>query len=258
MIPAIKRGINIAKNSAAMNMAIDEVLLLSQKEEPCPMLRFYGWMPPAFSFGYFQKIREEVDVDSCRIAGIELVRRMTGGGTVVHGWDLTYSLIVPRRPGDMDVSEIYLHIAERLVAAFEKCGIPVQRHVGCPDTDTRNICLANPVRHDVILNHKKVSGVSVRRNRNGMLFQGYISLEMPPPTILAHVSKDPDVQHLICEKSTAINTDGHSMSRSTLIQAICETFQPIFTFRLAKLSTAEYEQAETLARTKYATDTWNF
>ncbi len=260
MIPTIQRWLDIEKNNAAMNMAIDEVLLLSQKEHPCSTLRFYDWATPAFSFGYFQKISEEVNVDACRVAGIQRVKRMTGGGTVVHGWDLTYALIVPRPAGkfDMDVSEAYRYIGESLVTAFERCGIPSQCHVGDSRSDARNICMTRPVRHDVMLNGKKVAGVSVRRNQNGMMFQGYISLEMPPDSILACISKAPDVQHIIREKSIAINTDGRSISRCLLIRAICETFQSRFPFCLRKLSGAEYEQAAGLAQTKYAAAAWNF
>ena len=94
----IGRLLNMAANPAAMNMAVDEAMLLSQKEQPNPTLRFYTWSSPAFSFGYFQDIASEVDVEMCRADGIELVKRMTGGGTVVHGWDLTYTLILHATP----------------------------------------------------------------------------------------------------------------------------------------------------------------
>ena len=74
--------------SAAMNMAIDEALL---EHCTCPALRFYGWRGPSLSFGYFGKFadiaRETKDRD--------LVRRWTGGGSVLHGQDLTYSLVTP-------------------------------------------------------------------------------------------------------------------------------------------------------------------
>ncbi len=59
------------------------------------MLRFYGWTHPSFSFGYFLKIAEGVNVAKCREQEIGLVRRPTGGGVVIHGWDLTYTVAVP-------------------------------------------------------------------------------------------------------------------------------------------------------------------
>ena len=72
-----------------MNMAIDEALL-----EHCDLARLCASTAgarPSLSFGYFGKF-----ADSCpRNEDRELVRRWTGGGSVPHGQDLTYSLVTP-------------------------------------------------------------------------------------------------------------------------------------------------------------------
>ena len=264
----IGRLLNMGKNSAAMNMAIDEAILAAQKKQANPTLRFYGWTQPAFSFGYFQDITAEVDVEACRADGIELVKRMTGGGTVVHGWELTYTLILPRGAGELSVSDAYQRIGQSLVKAFQQLGIPAQCYAECSDSLSAvrnrtyraeaNICLTNPAEHDVMSDNKKLAGVSVRRSRNGIMFQGYISLDIPPPSILARVSKDPEVQKILREKSTAINRDGRSITRSALLQAISETFNLGIAFHSGELSSTEHVQAKTLAETKYATSGWNF
>jgi lipoate-protein ligase A len=256
----IGRLLNIGKSSAAMNMAIDEAILLSQKERSNPTLRFYDWETPAFSFGYFQDIASEVDVEGCRADGIELVKRMTGGGIVVHGWELTYTLILPRAAAEMGISEAYRCIGQSLVKAFQKIGIPAQCYAACPDSSETapNICLTNPAEHDVMSDDKKLAGVSVRRNRDGMMFQGYISLDMPPSFILKRVSKDPEIQQSVREKSTAINVGERLITRDALIQAVCETFEIGIAFNAGELSMMERAQAETLFETKYATAAWNF
>ena len=69
-------------------MAIDEALL---EHCTCPALRFYGWRGPSLSFGYFGKFADIAREAKDR----ELVRRWTGGGSVPHGQDLTYSLVTP-------------------------------------------------------------------------------------------------------------------------------------------------------------------
>ena len=256
----IGRLLNMGANPAAMNMAVDEAILLAQKEQPNPTLRFYDWTQSAFSFGYFQNIVSEVDVAACRADGIELVKRMTGGGIVVHGWELTYTLILPRGAGEIGVANAYQRIGQSLANAFQKLDIPAQCYAECTDSPqaAQNICLTNPAEHDVMSDNKKLAGVSVRRNRNGIMFQGYISLDLPPPSILVRVSKDPEVQQMLREKSTAINTDGRSITRDALIQAISETFDLGIAFKSAKLSLAEQKQAETLVKTKYATVAWTF
>ena len=256
----IGRLLNMGKNTAAMNMAIDEAILAAQKMQPNPTLRFYGWSFPAFSFGYFQDIDSEVDVKACRAEGIELVKRMTGGGTVVHGWELTYTLVLSRGAAEIGVSETYQRIGQSLVKAFQKLGVSAQCYAACSDSSQAapNICLTNPAEHDVMSDDKKLAGVSVRRNRDGILFQGYISLGMPPASILDRVSKDPEVQQSVREKSTAINIDGSSITRDALIQAVSETFEIGIAFNLGELSPMERTQAETLVETKYATAAWNF
>ena len=326
---AIGRLLNMGANSAAMNMAIDEAILLAQQEQPNPTLRFYRWSSPAFSFGYFQDIASEVDVAACGADGIALVKRMTGGGTVVHGWELTYTLVLPRAAAEMGISEAYRYIGHSLVKAFQKLGVPAQCYAvgsdSCSAVGNRtypgegtsavrnpiypaevtsavrnrtyqtevgnrtypgegtsavrnrtyqgevisavrnrtyqaeaNICLTNPAEHDVMSDDKKLAGVSVRRNRNGMMFQGYISLDMPPPFILARVSKDAEVQQSVSEKSTAINVDGRFITRDALIQAVSETFEVGIAFNSGELSPLERAQAETLVETKYATAAWNY
>ena len=270
MPTTIGRLLNMRKNCAAMNMAIDEAILLAQKEQQLPTLRFYDWTQPAFSFGYFQDIAAEVDVAACSAEGIELVKRMTGGGTVVHGWELTWTLILPRAArlarlqnpsvgtGALSIPDAYQRIGDCLVAAMTRLGIPAQRYVNAIDANAPNICLTKPAKHDVMLNGKKVAGVSVRRNRYGMLFQGYISLTMPPDNILARISKHPEVSQWVREQSTAIHAAGYVITRDALIQAICETFQVGITFLSGELSPTERARAAGLAKTKYAAVAWNF
>lgn len=264
----VGRLLNMGANPAAMNMAIDEAILLAQKAQPNPTLRFYEWSSPAFSFGYFQDIASEVDVEACRIDGIELVKRMTGGGTVVHGWELTYTLVLPRTAAEMGISEAYRCIGRSVVKAFQKLGVPAQCYAAGSDSCSAvrnrtyqaeaNICLTNPAEHDVMSDDKKLAGVSVRRNRDGIMFQGYISLGMPPPSILHRVSKDPEVRQSVREQSTAINVDGRFITRDALIQAVRETFEIGIAFNAGELLPMERTQAETLVETKYATAAWNF
>src|SRR5262252_2174086 len=78
----------ISPHSAAMNMSIDEALL---EAATVPTIRFYRWRSPALSFGYFGKFSDIAIYAAER----DLVRRWTGGGIVLHGDDLTYSIMIP-------------------------------------------------------------------------------------------------------------------------------------------------------------------
>ncbi|MCX5799920.1 MAG: hypothetical protein NTX17_00815 [Candidatus Eisenbacteria bacterium] len=76
------------------NMAVDEVLLGECERGVIDgALRVYGWAPPAVSLGYAQSI-DLVDPVRCRELGIDLVKRITGGGAVLHWEEVTYCLVL--------------------------------------------------------------------------------------------------------------------------------------------------------------------
>ena len=259
------RLLNTGKHDAATNMAIDEVILLRQETRPQPTLRFYDWAQPAFSFGYFQKITAEIDVDRCEAHRVSLVRRMTGGGIVIHGWDVTYSIIVPHGTGVIpsDISASYCWIANRLLKGFHRIGVPATlqgRKSGTAETGP-NTCLANPAEHDVMLDGKKIAGVSQRRNRIGGVYQGYIALNMPPSEILTLASKFPDYQKTLTEKSTAINLNQFSpKNRKQVEDAVIAGFREMPDARsiASELSTEEVDAAQSLAQSKYSTSEWTY
>ncbi len=167
-------------HSAALNMAIDEALLRSVEQ---PLLRCYRWERPAVSFGYFGKVR---DVEAAW-PGRDLVRRWTGGGTVPHGEDFTYSLIIPRtaefcRHG---TAESYRAIHEVIAGVLDAPGLALADSAAGRISDA---CFQNPVRHDLLAGASKIAGAAQRRTRGGLLHQGSIRLGSLPsgfPTVLA-------------------------------------------------------------------------
>lgn len=258
------RFINTGQNSAAMNMAIDEALLLTQRTSFQPTLRVYDWLGPAFTFGYFQQISDEVDVPACDSHGIELVRRMTGGGTVIHGWDVTYTIIVPHGSGVLpkDISAAYCVLSDCLINGFERIGIDVAYQIAKPvATDAPNICLTNPAQYDTLLNGKKVAGVSQRRNQTGAMYQGYIALDLPTSEVLALASRQVDFAQEVAEQSTAVNQSRTvPIYRKQLEDAIAVGFQETLAVQLVdgELFSQEIEIAESLAQTKYGSAEWNY
>src|SRR5437868_14729808 len=87
------------RDSAAINMAIDEALL---ETAVVPTIRFYRWRSPALSFGYFGKFSDVALYTAER----DLDRRWTGGGIVFHGDDLTHSIVIPATDPVFDESSI--------------------------------------------------------------------------------------------------------------------------------------------------------
>ena len=164
--------------SAAMNMAIDEALLEAAN---AALIRFYRWKSPALSFGYFGNFADVADYASER----DLVRRWTGGGIVLHGDDLTYSIVIPASDPVFDESSIIIYekIHRELCEALNRIGTQAVVAGGVDPGGLRMRaalnassynCFANPVRADVMVNGRKIAGAAQRRTRRGLLQQGSI------------------------------------------------------------------------------------
>lgn len=164
---------------AAANMAIDEMLLRSQGAAP-PVLRFYTWARPACSIGYFQNAKKTAT--KLRTAGKEIavVRRITGGGFVLHGTDLTFSLALPDSWFPGDVKSSYLKVNEALRVGLKDCW-PAIDYADCKSVPSGRgqgdrVCFEAPACYDLVLGRRKVVGASQRRTDGAVLHQSAVFL----------------------------------------------------------------------------------
>lgn len=155
-----------AARGAALNMAVDEVLLRGVE---APILRVYRWARPAVSFGYFTKWAEVEQVLGQR----EPVRRWTGGGVVFHGEDVTFSVIVPRTEplGRMTAAASYRAIHEAVAAALGggELACAASKKISAA-------CFENPAESDVLVAGRKVVGGAQRRTAEALLHQGSVQM----------------------------------------------------------------------------------
>jgi lipoate-protein ligase A len=157
---------------AAENMAIDETLFLTAAY---PVLRSYRWVRPSVSFGYFTPWNDVV----LRFAGLDLVRRWTGGGIVEHGQDFTYSLICPGDESLPTTIEFYRLVHLAISNILQEHGYPVQM-IPLSEPVRSPACFERAVQFDLKLRDEKIAGAAIRRNRKGLLLQGSIQrLEVP-------------------------------------------------------------------------------
>ncbi|RYD60949.1 MAG: hypothetical protein EOP84_36320 [Verrucomicrobiaceae bacterium] len=175
LFPEITRVLDPLPHSAALNMAIDEVLLLHAS---APLLRVYRWKSPAVSFGYFGKVAE---IETAW-PGRELVRRWTGGGVVPHGEDFTYTLIVPRDSAFARETPLtsYAAIHERIARLLAEQFRMNAELAPMAAQKVSNACFENPAQHDVLIGAEKVAGAAQRRTQNGLLHQGSLQVETLP------------------------------------------------------------------------------
>jgi lipoyl(octanoyl) transferase len=156
---------------SAHNMAWDETLLEVVAKLGHPVLRFYGWIEPAATFGYSQRFADVASWTALR----PLIRRPTGGGLVPHDADWTYSLLFP--PGhwwyQSRAPESYQRVHEWIRIALTKLKMEVRLASQC-QMEGLGQCFVGAEQFDVLCNDRKIAGAAQRRNRLGLLIQGSV------------------------------------------------------------------------------------
>ena len=143
----------------AWNMAVDRAIQIahSQGEAP-PTLRLYEWAHPTVSVGRFQDYGS-VDAAFCATAGIELVRRYTGGRGVLHDDEVTYSVVAGTGDGiPRGTSASYGLLCGGLARAYRLLGVDAAltpRPRGARDSAA---CYLHATQADLSLGLRKLSG----------------------------------------------------------------------------------------------------
>jgi lipoate-protein ligase A len=179
------RLINSGRQTGAMNMALDEALLHSVASgDSLPILRFYRWLPATVTLGYAQSVHTDLDLDVCKNAGIDVVRRSTGGRAVLHDQEVTYSVIAPLNAGLFggSVLDCYRVISEVLQKALLQLGLPAQLVPGKPrgghQNTTKAVCFSAPSQYELVIKDRKVAGSAQKRHGQAFLQHGSIPVEM--------------------------------------------------------------------------------
>jgi len=242
-------------NDAYMNMAVDEAIcrLRSQGRSP-NTIRLYRWKPSAVSIGYFQILEQEADVDACERLGVDIVRRMTGGGAVYHSYEgeVTYSAIVnqdhPKIPHD--ILKSYELICNGIVLALKDLGVNAE---------------FRPI-NDIDVNGKKISGNAQTRRWNVVVQHGTILLDTDIRTMFTvlKVSKEKISDKLIKSAEERVTTIRRELGRKVTFKEAAEALKAAFPKALdvklveGELSREEMELASRLRREKYSTKEWIF
>jgi lipoate-protein ligase A len=148
-------------------MAYDEAAARQLVSEAgAPLLRCYGWDPPAISFGWNQSL-DEIDVKRAAEAGIDIVRRPTGGRAILHSEELTYSVVM--RVRRRNILAVYDDISRALVRGLELVGADVaiertQPHFPSLYRSASAVaCFSSSARFEVKHHGRKLVGSAQRR-----------------------------------------------------------------------------------------------
>jgi lipoate-protein ligase A len=232
--------------AAATNMAVDEAILRTTAHagaaaNTVPSLRIYRWRPGSVSIGYSQKMSDV-------LGGLELgvppddasiVRRPTGGATVVHDAGPSFSLVMPinssaYRPHN-GVTDLYALLGRCVTEALGRLGFSVTLWDRTKTKRTGNnsrLCASSLCPYDAIYKGRKIAGYAARRMRGATLVQGYVALG---------------------DGSIRIHADD-------LIDAMVAAFGHVAGVNLANsiLTEEEQELSARLRAKKYALKEWNY
>jgi len=241
-------------NTAAFNMALDEVLIKKiSSGEVDPSLRFYGWKPAAVSIGYFQSLQAEVDEEKCRERGVDIVRRQTGGGAVFHDKEVTYSMHIP----------LTLNLVpEKILDSYQRICGGIIRGLTAFNLSAQFVPL-----NDIIVGGKKISG-NAQTRKQGVLLQHGTILQSVDVDKMFDLLKVPDEKMkgklitVIKERVTSIEQQaGKAIEFQSIVDALIDGFKKDFAaveFYDDGLSEEETELARKLAEEKYAGGQWNY
>jgi len=165
--PRIWRLLDTGFRSAKENMALDQVLLESRAQDQGPdTLRFLQFSRPSALVGYHQRLDQELRLDFCHRQGIEVNRRITGGGAIIFepshiGWEIIASRRDPLLGGHPE------HVARKLAEIFCKA---LREEFGLP--------VSFRPRNDIEVKGRKISGTGGTAEGEAFLFQGTLLVDL--------------------------------------------------------------------------------
>jgi lipoate-protein ligase A len=237
-------------DDASLSMAIDEALLKLNSEGKSPnTVRFWRWLPSTVSIGCFQSAGLEVDFDAARRHGIDVVRRITGGGAVFHDHEgeLTYSVVCGQECMPDDIIESYELICGGLIGGFRLLGLQAE---------------FKPI-NDVQVGGRKISGSAQTRRWGSVLQHGTVLIDPDVRLMfeLLKVSPEKISDKFISSVYERVTTVALELGRKPGFDEVRGAMREGFADALGvKLVEGELTQEEFklagMLKPKYASDEW--
>lgn len=242
------RIINEGTYLEPMHHAIDEVLTEKiNSGKMRPTLRFWYRKNPSVPFGRFQAYEDEVEHGYAEEKGIEVVRRITGGGAMFcePGKVITYSIYIPGDQVPEDVEESYRELDKFAVEALQDLGV---------DASYQPL---NDIEHP----DGKLGGAAQLRKQDGVLHHTTMSYDLDTEEMLRVLrigkEKVSDKAVKSAEKRVSRIKDHTDHSREEVINRLIEKFTEDKEHQKKGLTEKELEKAKNLAEEKFSSKEWN-
>lgn len=231
-----------------MNMALDEVLTeaVGRGERP-PTLRIWGWTNRCVVLGRFQSVRNEVNEDAAREAGVELVRRISGGGAmfIEPAGAITWSLYAPDTlVSGLSFPESYALLDAWVVDALRELGV--------------NAWYA-PL-NDITSDGGKIGGAAQARRAGAVLHHTTMAYDMNLPlmTRVLRIGQEKlsDKGIRSAERRVGPLRQQTDLSRAAIIDHMIGHFRGRYGLAASELAAGEEAEAAQRARDRFGTREW--
>jgi lipoate---protein ligase len=231
------RLLDMPPMTAAENMAMDETLLELKGQGKAPnTLRFLQFTPRAVLVGYHQSVKEEIRVSYCREAGIDINRRITGGGAILFDENqLGWEVICDKSVFDVNIpdSRLFKTLCRPTIEALDGLGIAA---------DFRP-------RNDIEIKGRKISGTGGTESERAFLFQGTLLVDFDVDTMLKALKipveklKAKEIDS-VKERVTCLTWElGTTLSLVDIKTAMKNGFENVFNIRLVPGGLTSEEKA---------------
>ncbi|MBN2442496.1 MAG: lipoate--protein ligase family protein [Spirochaetales bacterium] len=238
---------------AHINMAIDEVLI----EKTEPVLRFYEWKGTAITLGRFQSC-DEINLHTVEQDGIPVIRRETGGKAVLHGNDLTISVILDSGNVSASVRKSILPIGRGIVYGLHLLGVDAHQVGGEEQYHASSYCFSTHSPYEVVVGMNKIAGIAMRRFKKKVLYQISIPLTVDIHAINKYFVPDENTKSIsLVGIKTLLDSRFHiNTVKKALLNGFMQSLDTHSSF--ATLTDREIEEAYLRAERKYNQTDWNF
>jgi lipoyl(octanoyl) transferase len=164
-----------APRTGAENMARDTALQARAARTGETVFSVYSWSRPTLSFGRNQPASGLYDLEKIRAAGIDVVRRPTGGRAILHHHEVTYSVTAPVEDA-APLRETYSRINQILQTGLSRLGVAVvpampSERAGAPSVRP---CFETPAEGELVVQGSKLVGSAQYRDDGALLQHGSI------------------------------------------------------------------------------------
>jgi lipoyl(octanoyl) transferase len=258
------RFLDTGRQDAALNMAIDEAVLMHHLNgDAPPTLRVFRWSQPTISFGRFQNVERGILSEVCRQKGVALVRRPTGGRAVYHLDDFTYSIVIGKRYNiPSGVVAAYAYLAQGLQAALAALGVHAELSEEHVSKTPSAACFASSTQADLTSRGFKLIGSAQVWKEDALLQQGSLPLVDRAAEFFSmlYYPTDAERQEALASYRTK-TTPLHAFVEATW-DDVARAFRSGFSsalheeFAAGELTSSEWALAHQLAEQKYSQLEW--